>query len=459
MREVPLARGRLRLEPDGFRFAPRSSGSTGERYAYRDITHLGTSRRGLWIGTRQGAVLLQRWRFADADDPERLAEWLTGTIQRLPGGVEQMQRMARVDELVRRPMPRIATTVLAVLCILGMALQFYQPFVAEVAIFSPSLVGAGEWWRIWTGNFLHSPLLFPVHLVSNLALILGFALLVERPLGPLATTVILGVSGVGAATFSALAGYDQVIGASGIAAGLVGAVLCLDLYYSEYLPAWWRVPRKVLITVLLLQLGFDFLLPIVAGAAHLGGFAAGFLITRGVAPAALRRSLQPGWVKLAAAAVVLTLAYSLVAPIPLLQRDGSALARHARVLLSVPDITPMRYNEIAWRMATESNATHEELLVALEAAERAVYDTDRLDPDILDTLAEVQYVAGDHLAAIHTIEEAISIAVGEEYFIEQRRRFTGERDWEDRPSSPGMPWFFRNPGRASEIQLEPGIEV
>ena len=78
-----------------------------------------------------------------------------------------------------------------------------------------------------------------------------------------------------------------------MAAGLVGAVLCLDLYFSEYLPAWWRLPRRLFIAILLVQLAFDFLLPIVAGAAHIGGFAAGFLITHLVAGAALRRATSP----------------------------------------------------------------------------------------------------------------------------------------------------------------------
>ena len=444
------------LEPQGFRFAPGAG--TGTLYPYRDITHLGTGERGIWIGTRQGSVLLHRARFEDSDYPELLAEWLVRHIRSLPGGDAQMARIASVDELVRSPMPRIATSILAVLCALGMALQFYEPFLGEVATFAPSLVAGGEWWRIWTGNFLHSPLLFPLHLVSNLVLILGFALLVERPLGALATTVILGASGLGAMAFAALAGYEHVIGASGIAAGLVGSVLCLDLYFAEYLPAWWRLPRRLFITVLLLQLVLDFALPIVAGAAHVGGFVAGFLVTQFVAGAALRRSPQPGWVKLCAVSVVATLALSVWVALPLVQRDGEAMARHARVLLGVPNVTALRYNEMAWRMATEGRATHEHLLVALEVAERAVYESDRGDPDILDTLAEVQYVVGDQPAALRTIDEAISLAIGEPYFVEQRRRFLGEREWNDRPAPPQMPWFLRDPD-ATRPGAEPGIEV
>ena len=40
------------------------------------------------------------------------------------------------------------------------------------------------------------------------------------------------------------------------------------------------------------------------------------------------------------------------------------MARHARVLLSVPNVAAHRYNEIAWRMATESNANASATMIA-----------------------------------------------------------------------------------------------
>ena len=49
-------------------------------------------------------------------------------------------------------MPQIATTALAVLCVLGMALQFYDPFVGGVATFAPALVTEGEWHEVFSGE-------------------------------------------------------------------------------------------------------------------------------------------------------------------------------------------------------------------------------------------------------------------------------------------------------------------
>jgi hypothetical protein len=98
--------------------------------------------------------------------------------------------------------------------------------------------------------------------------------------------------------------------------------------------------------------------------------------------------------------------------------------------------------------------------VALQLAERAVEQTGRGDPNILDTLAEAYFVAGHRESAIATIDEAIFLAPGIEYFREQRRRFTGERESEDRPEPPGEFW---QPGPEPlpplPPQEEPGIRV
>ena len=70
-------------------------------------------------------------------------------------------------------------------------------------------------------------------------------------------------------------------------------------------------------------------------------------------------------------------------------------------------------------------------------ADRAVQNTGGILPGVIDTLAEALFQRGDALGAVLTIDEAIRLAPGEPYYREQRRRFTGERDAEDRPPPPG----------------------
>ena len=73
------------------------------------------------------------------------------------------------------------------------------------------------------------------------------------------------------------------------------------------------------------------------------------------------------------------------------------------------------------------------LETALALAQRAVDDTGREKAHILDTLAEVHFQLGHRAEALAAIEEAILRNPGEDYYREQRRRFLGERDLEDRP--------------------------
>jgi membrane associated rhomboid family serine protease len=435
----------LALEAEGFRLRVRSGRKRTPLARYQEITHLGVSRRGFWLGTRRSVIYLRRHRFRGREGPERLARALVRRISQRPGGLAQLSRMAEVDHLARRPARRAASVGVALLCVLLFALQRADSFVQEVGAFVPALVGQGEVWRAFTANFLHAPMFVPVHLMMNLAGLLALSFLVERPLGWPRTALVLGASGLGAMAASAAAGYQEVIGASGMVAGLAGSALCLELSFPARLPSWWRIPRRFFIAVLLLQAIIDQWVPSIAAAAHLGGFAAGYLVTLRLAGPALARQASDPWVGRAVAGLALATALAFAVATPLVLRDGGALERYARDLLEVTGLAPTRYNDLAWRMATESRATPEQLKAAVALAERAVGDTERMDPHLLDTLAEVLFARGEGKRAIEVIDEAIALAPMDDYFREQRRRFTGERDPDDRPDPSRFPWLYRRP--------------
>jgi len=123
-------------------------------------------------------------------------------------------------------------------------------------------------------------------------------------------------------------------------------------------------------------------------------------------------------------------------------RGPGALERYAIQLLATPEIGVGSDNELAWRMATESDASRAQLGAAQKLAERAADRTHYRDPEILDTLAEVLFVRGDRDSALQVIDQAIRITLGEDYYVQQRRRFTGEREVDDRPPPP-LPWRLR----------------
>ena len=422
----------LRIDPDL---------ANSRRIRYADITHMDTSDRGVAIATLREAILIARKKFSHKDAPSALIQALRARIQALPGGDRVLDRMTEIDCLQARRRPRFAVYGFAVLCLVAYVLQENDRFVTSVGTFSPSLVVAGEYWRLVSANFLHNMLLFPFHLGLNLFCVVIFGILSERVLGSLRTVVVMGISGVTAMFAAGAMGYGQVVGASGVAAGLAGALVSIELGAGRGLPVWWRIPRRLLVAALVVQVALDTFLPFVAGAAHLGGFVAGYLSTRVMLDGAMRLRPPGYWVRGAAAITVGGMLFAMVEAAPLIQRDPVALEWHGLRLLQTPDSSAHRDNELAWRMLTESEPTVTGVEVALALAERAASQTAWLNPDVLDTLAEALFLSGDPRSAVLVIDQAIAITGGGRYFIEQRRRFTGERAADDRPEPPEAPWM------------------
>jgi hypothetical protein len=239
--------------------------------------------------------------------------------------------------------------------------------------------------------------------------------------------------------------------------GLVGAALWLEFTWAELLPAWWRYPRRSLLILLALNGVLGFAIPIISGAAHLGGFLAGLAVAALTTRDPRGFDAAPRWVPASSALVVVLTALAVMSAGWELTRPGDYAARHAIRLASLPDVSYVELNDRAWGIAISRDPSREMMEAALVLAERAVAETERLDPNLLDTLAEVQFVLGLREEAVRTIDEAIVQAPGEPYFREQRRRFTGERAPEDRPPAP-LP--FWRPGPEPErlpVFEEPGL--
>jgi membrane associated rhomboid family serine protease len=432
------------LSDSGLQLESPSRWRRGPLIGYSDITHFAASSSGFWLGTRSDIIAIHRSRFRDPEGPETLARALTLGIARQTQGLEQLTRIAQIGTLARRPLRRPACKLLALLCVVAYLIQLQDPFVEEIGALVPSMVDTGQLWRLVTANLLHGVSVIPMHLLFNLLGLLALALLVERPLGGFRTSIVMAVSGLFSMTASYLAGVGNVIGASGIVMGLAGSALCLEFHYNDRLPVGWRVPRRAFVTLLLIDGILGFAIPFVAGHAHLGGFAGGYLATLFVGQRGVMRLSPEPWLRNVAMGLGVIVVVSLAFVPPLLMRNSGAIERYAQQLLANPRSWVASDNELAWRMTTETDATVKQLEVAEELANRAAARTDYSDPDILDTLAEVLSVRGDLEGALRTIDEAIRISRGERYFIEQRRRFTGEREWLDRPAPPSMPWIVRN---------------
>ena len=437
-------RGRPRaiaLDSDGFHH-PVSSRGRGHAFTrYSDITHLAVSPPCLWLGTKRSAYALSRGAFVDPLGPERVLRALLERIAAQPGGGAQLARINELDARGAEAPPTTATLGLAAICIAVFALEVLTQIpVFDAGYMSLPLVRDGDLHRVVTANLIHA---FGLHLVFNLLCLLAVGRMLERAIGSERVVCVMGASALGAMAASGWLRDEAVVGVSGVVFGLAAGLLWVELRCAEALPAWWRFPRRALFWIcgaLLLDSVLGFVIPMVAGEAHLGGFAAGMLATALVTP----RSLAPPSlaVRRASLGVLGITAVSVLAAAVMLAPPGEFRVRHALRVAKLPGVAPEELNNRAWLLATQPNASQDELAVALILSQRAVEETERRDATILDTLAEVQFQLGNRESALAIIDEAIARRPDQSYYREQRRRFLGERARDDRPDAPlpDAPW-------------------
>ncbi|MGB0618974.1 MAG: rhomboid family intramembrane serine protease [Myxococcota bacterium] len=425
-------------------------------HPYASIGHVYASERVLLIGTEEALITLREDDLASRD-PQGERDRLLAAIGASPEGVAVLEQIEAVERLGEQEGLAHVVWATVALCLLGAGFQLADRLFDQVGIFVPELFLRGEHWRAVTMHFLHDltpmpdflrPLLpmlpgLPVHMGLNLAGMIVLGNLVERPLGGWRTTIVLAFSGIGTAIGVLVFDHGRVLGASGLVAGLAGAMLALELHYARWMPTYWRIPRRIFIGLLLFQFGVidQVLRNLVAGGAHLGGFAGGYLATWAMGRPS-EEDLRPTLSARIGAFSATALAFlGFAGALPLATNEIGALERHAQRVANLPLdwYRPAYDNAAAWFIAISGEASPEGLDLAVALAERAVGDTGGLNPHLLDTLAESLFQRGDVEASIYAIDAAIALVPEEPYFREQRRRFTGERAIDDRPPEPGGP--------------------
>lgn len=410
----------------------------------------------LLIGLRSGLLTIRNRNFRDPEEgPKEARRVLLARLADRPDGEHWIKEMADVDRLGNRNARSMVTWAVVALCVLGTWIQLRDPMVEQIGAFIPDLFARGEYWRAVTAHFLHglssAPTLvtwlfgniagLPFHLAINAGGLLVLGHLVERPLGSWRTVIVLAFGGIGAIAGSIFAGHYEVIGASGLVSAFAGAILAIELNYPASLPSYWRLPRRLFIAALIVQFFvIDQLLSrFVAGGAHIGGFAGGFLAAWLLGRPSFESLIPTSRLRFSTYCAIGVLILGILGALPLKHHDIGALERHATRLLNTPATVNLyrHENAAAWFIATDGGASPLGLELAVALADRAVVSTRRMHPGILDTLAEALFQNGNHLGALLTIDEAIRLMPNEAYFMEQRRRFTGERPADDRPPPPG----------------------
>jgi membrane associated rhomboid family serine protease len=456
-RRIRLERGgALVLEDAGFRLIESRGLKRSPLHPYASITHVCLAARALLIGTTHGLLAIRNADFVDPETGPGIArDRLLARIASAPGGAEHLQGMVRLEALAAQDIRLWSTWAAVLLCVVGTGFQLRDALIDQVGAFIPELFARGELWRGVTAHFLHAlpsepgfverlvPGLrgLPIHLAINVGGLFVLGPLVERPLGAWRTAIVLLLGAIGTVAGILVAGHREVLGASGLVAALAGAILALELHFPEALPCEWRLPRRLFLGAVIVQ--FAIVDPLfrsyIAGGAHLGGFAGGYAAAWWLGAPSLDQFAAPARLRLAAMAGLVAAASASIGIVPLARHEPAALERHAERLLDAPAAVHLypHENAAAWFIATEDEPSETGLELAIALADRAVATTERLHPGVLDTLAEALFQSGDRLGAILTIDEAIQLVPWERYFIEQRRRFTGERNANDRPPPPG----------------------
>lgn len=456
-RRIGLVRGgAILLESDGFRVVDARGSKRSKLHPYESMTHVYAADRMLLVGLTSGLLTIRNRDFPDPEEgPKEARRILLARLADRPDGQHWIEKMAEADRLGDRNTMSLVTWATVALCVLGTWFQLREPMVEQVGAFIPDLFARGEFWRGVTAHFLHglspAPGLvtfftgniagLPFHLAINVGGLLVLGHLVERPLGSWRTAIVLACGGIGTMAGVIFAEHYEVIGASGLVSAFAGAILAIELNFPASIPSYWRLPRRLFISALILQFFVidQILSSQVAGGAHLGGFIGGYLAAWLLGRPDIE-SLTPGpGLRFSTYCAIAVLLLGISGALPLTRHDMGALERHATRILNTPQTVNLyrHENAAAWFIATEGGASSLGLELAVALADRAVVSTGGMHPGILDTLAEALFQSGNRLGALLTIDEAIRLMPNEVYFIEQRRRFTGERAAHDRPPPPG----------------------
>lgn len=168
----------------------------------------------------------------------------------------------------------ISANVIVWLIMIATGVSPFMPTVDDVLKWganSSEAIGDGQYWRLWTSNYLHYGLL---HLAVNMLSLNNVGRLLERFIGKWRFALLYTITGIFASSVSIWWNkYSVGVGASGAILGIVGvltAILTTNLIDKS---VRWQMLRSI---------GFSILLMLLIGlnanidnAAHLGGLLAG----------------------------------------------------------------------------------------------------------------------------------------------------------------------------------------
>lgn len=138
----------------------------------------------------------------------------------------------------------------------------------------PSVVEAGQWWRLLTSMFLHAGI---AHIAVNMIALYIFGSFTEEMLGRARFLVLYFVGGIaGGVAYLYFGNFDiPAVGASGAIFALPGAILGFSLRRGTF--SMQNPIIMQILVILAINLWIGFTIPTVSNEAHIGGLVGGFV--------------------------------------------------------------------------------------------------------------------------------------------------------------------------------------
>ena len=184
---------------------------------------------------------------------------------------------AKMNEDVFTPKKPIVTYALIIINVIVFLLSLFNESIIQMfAVNRFFIADLGQYYRLFTGIFLHANFL---HLIFNMYALYVIGMQLESFLGKGKYLAVYLLSGLGGSMLSIFFSNGYSVGASGAIFGLMGALLYFGYHYRVYLDS---VVKSQIIPLIVLNLLIGFTSTGIDNWAHIGGLVGGILATMAV---------------------------------------------------------------------------------------------------------------------------------------------------------------------------------
>ena len=182
-----------------------------------------------------------------------------------------------MNEDVFSPKKPVITYALIIINVIVFILSIFSDAILPMlAVNRDLIVSFGQYYRLFTGMFVHAGIL---HLLFNMYALYIIGMQLESFLGKAKYLAVYLLSGLGASMLSIFFSNSFSVGASGAIFGLMGALLYFGYHYRVYLDS---VVKSQIIPLIVVNLLLGFMVAGIDNWAHVGGLVSGILATMAV---------------------------------------------------------------------------------------------------------------------------------------------------------------------------------